>query len=313
MTKKKKVFIPVMLTPFKGDGSVDYDGLTELTEFYLNAGAGGLFANCQSSEMFFLSDADRLAITRHVVKIANGSVPVVATGTFGGPIAKQAEFVKKMYGTGVEAVIIITNMLAGELESSETFNNRFYSLLEKTDNIPLGFYECPLPYKRILMADQLQPFVDTGRIIYHKDTCLDLAQIKAKLHATSHVPDFGLYDAYMAHAIDSLKAGSAGLSCIQGNYSPELVVWLCKHYDEPARQAEVTRIQQFFIDNMEVMHAVYPLSAKYFLQKRGLNISGSTRSFSGVFNDEVKKKVDNLYNAFQELLEESEVSPVTRQ
>src|SRR5688572_1201031 len=140
MIKKQKVFVPVMLTPFKENGSVDYDGLTELTEFYLNAGAGGLFANCQSSEMFSLSESERLAVTKHVVKIANGSVPVVATGTFGGPISKQAEFVNKMYATGVEAVIIITNMLADELEADGTFNDRFYSLLDKTDNIPMGFY-----------------------------------------------------------------------------------------------------------------------------------------------------------------------------
>lgn len=300
-----------MLTPFKENGSVDYDGLTELTEFYLNAGAGGLFANCQSSEMFSLSESERLTVTKHVVKIANGSVPVVATGTFGGPIAKQAEFVKRMYATGVEAVIIITNMLAGELETAETFNDRFYSMLEKTDNIPLGFYECPQPYKRILLAEQLQPFVDTGRIIYHKDTCLDLEQIKAKLQSTAHVPNFGLYDAYMAHAVDSLKAGSAGLSCIQGNYSPELVVWLCKHYDDASRSADVNRVQQFFIDHMDVMHSVYPVAAKYFLQKRGLNITSFTRSFSGVFDSEARTKVNELYDAFHELFQEIEVNLVT--
>ncbi|RYY08627.1 MAG: dihydrodipicolinate synthase family protein, partial [Chitinophagaceae bacterium] len=81
MNRKEKAFIPVMLTPFKDNGAVDYDALTELTEFYLNAGVGGLFANCQSSEMFALTEQERLGITKHVVQVVNGAVPVVAAGS----------------------------------------------------------------------------------------------------------------------------------------------------------------------------------------------------------------------------------------
>src|SRR5690606_33764834 len=105
--------------PFTESGSVDFGGLTKLTAFYLRAGATGLFANCQSSEMFNLSGEEQLAVVDHVVHVADGAVPVVATGTFGGPVEKQADFVKRLYATGVEAVIVITNMLAGESESAE--------------------------------------------------------------------------------------------------------------------------------------------------------------------------------------------------
>src|SRR5690606_20220606 len=230
MSEKPKGFVPVMLTPFKENGAVDYDGLTKLTELYLNAGAAGLFANCQSSEMFDLTAEERLAVTKHVVTVAGGAVPVVATTTFGGEVNEQADFVKRMYDTGIEAAIIITNMLAGELEADDVFDERVHLLLEHTPGIPFGFYECPEPYKRVLSATQLKQFVATGRVVYHKDTCLDIELVKAKLEVTRDTPSFGLYDAYMVHAVESLKTGSAGLSCIQGNYYPELVVWLCQNY-----------------------------------------------------------------------------------
>lgn len=55
-------FIPVMLTPFTADLQVDYSCLRKLTEFYLEAGAVGLFANCLSSEMYELSDEERLNV-----------------------------------------------------------------------------------------------------------------------------------------------------------------------------------------------------------------------------------------------------------
>lgn len=304
MENKKKGFIPVMLTPFKNNGEIDYDVLTELTEVYLEAGAAGLFANCLSSEMFELSDKERIEAIKHVVKAVNGKVPVVATGTFGGTISKQADFVKQVHDTGIQAVIMISSLLAGEQESDDIFNERVFELLDLTPGIPLGFYECPVPYKRVLSAAQLQSFVETGRVIYHKDTCLDLNQIKEKLKATEKYPEFGLYDAYMVHAVDSLRAGSAGLSCIQGNYFPELIVWLCDNYNDPSLQQEVIKVQQFLIDNMDVMHNVYPVVSKYFLQKRGLNISTFTRRKVGEFTQSVTKEIEALLQKYNHLQQE---------
>lgn len=299
-----------MLTPFTESGAVDFSGLTKLTELYLGAGAAGLFANCQSSEMFNLSEEEQLAVTKQVLQVADGAVPVVATGTFGGPVEKQADFVKRMYETGVDAVIVITNMLAGESESADVFDERFGQLLDATPGIPLGFYECPEPFKRVLTAEQLKRFVSTGRVIYHKDTCLDIEQIRAKLDATKAVSKFGLYDAYMVHAVESLKAGSAGLSCIQGNYYPELVVWLCNHFDDDELADQVERVRQFFVERMDVMHAVYPIVAKYFLQKRGLPISTFTRKNAGVFDASVRGQIDSLYVQFQQLMEQIELKPL---
>jgi len=301
MEQKKKGFIPVMLTPFKNNGDIDFDVLTQLTEMYLQAGATGLFANCLSSEMFELYDEERLQVIKHVIKVVNGAVPVVATGTFGGAITQQANFVKKVHDTGTAAVIAITSLLADQNESDAVFNDRVFELIEQTADIPLGFYECPVPYKRLLSAQQLIDFVDTGRVVYHKDTCLDINQIKQKLEAGKVNTNFGLYDAYMVHAVDSLKAGSAGLSCIQGNFFPEMVVWLCNNYADVALQREVAMVQQFLIDNMDVMHNVYPVVAKYYLTKRGLKISTITRRSVGNFSQAIKSQIEHLYNDYTRL------------
>lgn len=289
-----------MLTPFLRNGNIDYPALTQLTEIYLQAGSSGLFANCLSSEMFELTEQERIQAIKHVVKVVNGAVPVVATGTFGGAIAKQADFVKAVSDCGVEAVIAITSLLADEHEPDEIFDDRVFELLKLTGEIPMGFYECPVPYKRVLKPKQLASFVSTGRVIYHKDTSLDLAQIKEKLTLTDGYA-FGLYDAYVVHAVESLKAGSAGLSCIQGNYFPELIVWLCDHYNTHGLQEEVAVVQQFLVDNMEVMHHVYPIVSKYFLQKRGLNISTFTRRNVGAFTPAVVKEVEKLFDDYTAL------------
>lgn len=298
MEEAKKGFIPVMLTPFKNDGGIDYDALTQLTEMYLKAGAAGVFANCLSSEMFELKDDERLQLIRHVIKVVNGAVPVVATGTFGGAIAQQADFVKKVHDTGTSAVIAITSLLADAHEPDDVLNDRVFELFDQTKGIPLGFYECPVPYKRLLSPKQLIDFVATGRVIYHKDTCLDIGQVKQKLAAQAINPAFGLYDAYMGHAVETLKAGSAGLSCIQGNFFPELIVWLCNNYANEALQHEVTMVQEFLTDNMVVMHNVYPVIAKYYLTRRGLKISTVTRRNVGQFSASVRNQIEDLYSSY---------------
>src|SRR5690554_5724213 len=76
-------FVPVMLTPYKDDLTIDFDALSRLIEFYEEAGAKGFFANCLSSEMYHLTPDERLAITSHVVKRLQGRASVVATGSFG--------------------------------------------------------------------------------------------------------------------------------------------------------------------------------------------------------------------------------------
>lgn len=309
MQNSPKGFIPVMLTPFSKDGRIDYSALTQLTEVYLQAGAAGLFANCLSSEMFELSAEERIKIIKHVIDVVNGEVPVIATGTFGGAIPEQADFVKQVYDTNVKAVIAITSLLADEKDSDEIFESNVFQLFDQTSGIPFGFYECPVPYKRIVKPRQLQSFVASGRVIYHKDTCLDIEQIKEKIAFTKD-HEFGLYDAYMVHAVESLKAGAAGLSCIQGNYFPELIVWLCDHYNNPSKQEEVAAVQQFLIDNMDVMHHVYPVVSKYFLQKRGLNISTFTRRAVGTFTPAITRKIEDLFEDYTSLLKNHDIKVI---
>lgn len=300
-----------MLTPFKDNGEIDYDSLTALTEFYLESGAAGLFANCLSSEMFELSQPEMLQMVGHVVKVAAGRVPVVATGTFPSRIVEQAEFVKKIHDQGVEAAIVITCLMAEEQASEAEFNDNVFKLIDLTGNIPLGFYECPVPFKRVLTPAQLALFVETGRVIYHKDTSLDIDQVREKNKVSAISSKFGLYDAYMEHAVASLKAGSAGLSCIQGNFFPELVVWLCNNYNDSSAEAAVGLAQQFFRDEMDVMHQNYPVIAKYYLQSQGLKISTFTRrADGGVLTADVIAAVDALAGRYRVLKERLEIVSV---
>jgi len=220
-------------------------------------------------------------------------VPVVASGTMGGSISEMAEFSKQVYALGVDAVIILNNQFVQEDESDEVFLERMQTWLALTPGIPFGIYECPVPYKRLVSIPVLSELLSTGRLVYHKDTSLNINEVKAKIRAgANHF--FGLYDAYMEHAVASLEAGSKGLSCIQGNYFPELIVKLCQ---SPAENQD---IQDFLSANMALMHQSYPTSAKYVLQKMGFPINLATRRNVGELSIEQLKDLDALIEAYRE-------------
>jgi len=292
-----------MLTPFQESGAVDTPGLDRLTDFYLESGAAGLFANCLSSEMYELTDAERLSVTKQVVERAGGQVPVVATGTFGGPIAQQADFVRRIYDTGVQAVIVITSQLVSAAESDNVLLDRVHQLMDLTDGVPLGMYECPVPYKRLITSEMLANLLPTGRLIYHKDTSLDADEVSRRLSVAQGYT-FGLYDAYMVNAVSSLRAGAAGLCCIQGNICPELVTWLCANVDDPERQADVARLQQFFTGCMDLVHTAYPTIAKYSLQQQGLPISLYTRRQVEPLTQALRNGMDELLKTVAQLRQE---------
>ena len=57
---------PTMPTPFNRDGSVDTGAMRAMVDWYYENGCGGIFASCQSSEIFFLTEAERALLTKTV-------------------------------------------------------------------------------------------------------------------------------------------------------------------------------------------------------------------------------------------------------
>lgn len=280
---------PVMLTPFNGWNEVDIPSLQTLTQFYQTAGATGLFVNCLSSEMFQLTADERYRISKTVVETVNGALPIVATGTFGEDIRTNADFIKRLYDAGVTAIVLNTNQLTAAWESDAVFKEKLGELLNQTGTIPLGLYECPVPYKRLLSPETLHELAQTGRFLYFKDTSCNLTSIQQKIAAIDDTT-LGLYNAHTPTGLASLRAGAAGLSPIGANFYPELFTFLIQQKNS---SLDIEKLEKFnaTLGLMDmVIHNFYPWAAKYFLQKRGLNIRTNTRiPTQNMTQDDVQK------------------------
>ena len=304
-----KKFVPVMLTPYKKTGEIDYKGLSTLMDFYMAAGAKGLFANCLSSEMYNLSEKERLYLTTHVVKHVNGEIPVVASGSFGDSFDDKAEFSKKIYHTGINAVIMITSHFANKEDSDDVLIGNFDKFFKMTGNIPMGTYECPSPYKRILTPYVFKYLLGTNRMMYHKDTTIIFDKVKEKIELVGN-NKLEFYDACVANTMYSLQAGAKGMSAISGNLYPEIIVWMCNNSTNPDRQEDVKYMQQQLTKTEDILAQNYPLSAKYFLHKRGVPIEMISRINTLPFTSQQTDALDETYKVFLGWCDRLGIKPV---
>ena len=312
MQSVEKKFVPVMITPFDLKAKVDLDVVSTLVEFYLAAGVKGFFANCLSSEMYSISEDERIELTRHVVKQVAGRVPVVATGSFGLTIADKAAFTKKIYDTGIDAVILITGHFANIEDSDDILLRNFDQLFRMTGNIPLGIYECPAPYKRIIGTETFKRLLEADRLVYHKDTSIELERVREKLDVLNETGNTKLefYDAHSPNAMYSLQMGARGMSSISGNFYPEILVWMVNNANDPRKQEQVKWLQSEISCVDPLIHVAYPMSAKYFLRKRGLPIRTISRAHSLELTPQQKQTLDEIHNSFLHWCAQLDIKPV---
>ena len=267
MSRPIEGIIPVMLTPFTDGNEIDYDGLERLIEWYLAHGADALFAVAQSSEMQFLSLAERAALGRFVVQQVAGRVPVVVSGHVSDDAFGQVQELSAAADSGANAVVLVTNHLDPHHQGTETFLGNLEGLLQRLPaDIPLGLYECPAPYRRLLSDTELKACIDTGRFVLLKDVSCDLDTVKRRVALAAGSP-LAVVNANAAIAYEAMKAGSRGFTGVFTNFHPDLYQWLRTSGPQHPELAEELRT---FLVLAAVSESLgYPALAKLYHQRLG--------------------------------------------
>ena len=286
---------PVMLTPFTKDNSIDWSGLDQLIEWYLTADITGLFAVCGSSEMFDLNVDERISLADYTLQSVSNKVPVIVSGVFSGSLDAQIELIKIMDGLGAEAVICLVNQFAKENDPSNSWKMNVEYVLKQTANIKLGLYECPLPYHRLLSIEETKWAAETGRFVWMKETSENPKIFSQKVHASQNSL-LKILNADARFLLESLNDGGAGYSGIATNFYPNLLSWMCLHYND--QNNYVSALQDFFHKNQSIIDHKYLQNGKVFLQISGLDILTDCRvnpfDFSELEYNDLKHLWENI-------------------
>ncbi|XP_064392522.1 4-hydroxy-tetrahydrodipicolinate synthase-like [Halichondria panicea] len=301
---------PTMITPFLDDEkkSVDWDTLDILTEWYIRSGVGGIFSVCLSSEMFQLSNEERVAIAKRVAEKAAGRVPVVAGATFEGGLEEQARLMNEM-GKFVDVVVIITNQIARMDESDEVWLGNCKKLMEVTGDLPLGLYETPVPQARWLTLEMIRWVAGTGRFVFHKDTSLQVDTMLSKLRAAQSVPNTPLkfFTAKAQFISTCVDNGGGGFSGVTANFYPWVVSWLSGQTEGEKRD----KVQQQVSITDRVIAHKYPMSSKVYLSTLyNVPIKTVCRINDAVLTDQDMLSLKHMKDSMDKLCSEIGITPV---
>ena len=273
-----------MITPYTAEGKIDFDTALKYVDWYFENGLGGIFAVCQSSEIFYLSLEERVELNKRVYarakeleRMHGRPFTVVSSGHVSDRLEDQITELNAIYESGTDALIMITNRLDPNNEGDDVFIANAEKIIAALPcEAKLGLYECPHPYKRLVTPKILEWCLSTGRFYYMKDTCCDAAVMKerCKILKGSH---FKLLNANCQTFLESMQNGGDGYCGIMCNFHPALYAWMGENFEkEPEKAALVQSVIGTF--GFTEVGLPYPLTAKYHMNLCGIPTENIARN-----------------------------------
>lgn len=128
-----------LVTPFKADGSVDYDALRRLLDYQLSNGVDFLCVLGTTAETPCLSAEEKLKVKNIVVEKVQGRVPILL-GCGGNNTAAVVESLKNDDFTGVDGILSVCPYY--NKPSQEGLYQHFKAIANATD-LPVVLYNVP--------------------------------------------------------------------------------------------------------------------------------------------------------------------------
>ena len=210
--------VPILVTPFHPDGSIDEESLASLIDYNIATGVHGLGV-ALGSEVFKFNEAERAQITRLTIKAVNGRVPVIInSGANGTDLA--VFYSKAAEAAGADALMIIPPGF-WPASPEEIFN--YYQAIDRAVGIP------------IILQDVPQGPVSPGLALRLADACPNVKYIKvetlpvtAKVQAMSAAVDgrltiFG--GAGGSYFIEEMRRGADGTMPFCSQPDDFVAVW----------------------------------------------------------------------------------------
>ncbi len=289
---------PTMITPYTKDNKVDFDAVLGILDFYKTHGVDGVFAICQSSEIFFLSFEERLELLKFVMKNAPAGMSIVASGHTADDLDRQIYEANAFINEGIDAYVFIANRFAAEDEDDSVFLKRYETMVKGIPEVALGIYECPYPYKRVMTPETLRACTDISPLRFIKDTCCSVPMMEKKMKAVEGT-GLGLFNANGATLLETLKLGAAGYSGVMGNFHPEIYSWLCKNWQAEPEKAQ--KVQDFLGFASTIECQAYPVNAKYHMNLCGVPMEIICRSAdASKFGESRRMEIDQMFRVEQE-------------
>ncbi|PFG06662.1 4-hydroxy-tetrahydrodipicolinate synthase [Bacillus sp. es.034] len=259
-----------MVTPFDRKGNIDFTKTTQLIHYLIENGSDSLVVAGTTGESPTLTKEEKIALFRHVVKVVNGRIPVIA-GTGSNNTHASIELTKKAEEAGVDAIMLVAPYY--NKPSQEGMYQHFKVIAEST-SLPVMLYNIPGRSSVNVSPETIVRLSKIENIVAVKEASGDLDNMTEILSNTTE--DFMLYSGDDGLTLPVLSIGGAGIvsvaSHIIGNEMQEMV--------SSFLGGNITHAAQLHQKLLPIMKGLFtspnPTPVKTALQMKGLDV-GSVR------------------------------------
>lgn len=220
-----KGIIPALVTPFRKDGTINYEEAKKLFDYTMEGGVHGLFIMGTNGEFYAIDPDEAVSYTRFVTDYIGSKLPV-----FVGLGANNTEMAIKqgirLKDAGAEYFTVITPYFQA-LTDNELV--QYYSDIADALKTPILVYNIPARTNINVSADVVRCLVDNPYIIGIKDSSGNMDNLKSYLDA-SEGKDFDVLCGSDSKILTALKMGAKGAVASTSNLIPKVIVGIYENY-----------------------------------------------------------------------------------
>ena len=204
--KKLGRIITAMVTPFKDDGTIDFNAMVTLGKYLISHGSEGLLVGGTTGEGATLSKEEKLHLYEFMVNEFSSRVPIIAN-TGGIDTVSTIEFTKEVAKLGVDAVLVICPFYVKPTQ--EGLYQHFKSIAKAVD-IPILIYNVPGRTRSDISVLTLKRLVEEcPNIIGIKDATGDWNRVSEEKRVLPD--DFLIYSGDDSMTLPIISIGGAGV------------------------------------------------------------------------------------------------------
>ena len=210
-----------LITPFREDGSIDFDALSRLLDFQLENGTDYIVALGTTAETPTLHKNEKAEIVRFIVEKVNGRKPVVM-GVGGNNTAELAADLRNIDFKGISAILSVTPYYNKPTQEG-LFQH--YCALSQASPLPIILYNVPGRTGVNMTAETtLRIARSCSNVIAVKEASGNLDQIKTIIDGAPQ--GFHVISGDDAVTTAVIEMGGIGVISVFGNAFPKEMAWL---------------------------------------------------------------------------------------
>lgn len=216
MTNLKGVY-PVLVTPMHNDETVNWDGLKNNIEYFINQGVDGLAINGSTGEFVSLTKEERFKAVEEAVKQVAGRIPLIV-GTAAETTEEAIEYTQQAEKAGADAALLINSYYAHPKE--EEIYEHFKAVAESV-SFPIMIYNNPFTSGvNISVETILRTGRDVENITHVKESSGEIRNVRdISRQGKGFIKTFCGADDMV---LESFTVGAEGWISVAGNIAPEL-------------------------------------------------------------------------------------------